>query len=768
MRWVCFVLSFSFSYSSLAQAPESGIGTDDLISAADYAAWAGRTLDQGDVYEEIYQFSLSGGSYRVIYEHEGEDYEFVVQATIAPDAESAEIEFERILDGQLHYFDGFELIEIPELAGIGDRSVGYHLWLDGEQDGVALVAKSRHVAVTIDIHPYPAIRYDLMRERVLTVLNTLASVDHQPDLGLLTEVNAANVSTEYLYRFEDFARGYGMAYDQGALEESLEGRHFPGEAFALTYDALLSGEPALSWTLIISQDADKSGHDMLRENLGDTTKNRIQDRQFENWNDGSLGFGSGALQMIITSHEDKMLMLQSPTGFGTPAEAIERLSPYLDSLMAIDPVLVPAVSAPAEQPAAGERQSLAVAEDDSRETERFAESGAFSGDIFVVGSPRNWREQRRFEGMPPGIIRKGAAYVYLRGQAGSQGWSEAQRILAPDVDGRDYFGKAVAFDGDTLIIGLSEGEEPDQHLGSIAIYQRSQGGSGQWEQVTTLSAPGVTGDGFGAAVSVDGDTLAVGAPNTARKGTVYVFSRHQGGADHWGQVKALQPVDDGDVIGAFGGAVQLHGDTLVVGAPATDVDGGFDDGAAYIFSRNAGGAGNWGQVHKLIAPDVTSSQTMFAESVAVQGDTVVIGTGVHHNGAYVFSRHHGGEENWGEVKRFAAPGIKFFGDFGGAVDLDGGTIVVAASRDQYERDDGTLGTGSVYVYSRDAGGPENWGQVKKILVPEHFYEYSLGSFVSIEGDTLVVGHAPASVMVFSRNEGGSENWGLVTDFTLPQ
>ena len=68
----------------------------------------------------------------------------------------------------------------------------------------------------------------------------------------------------------------------------------------------------------------------------------------------------------------------------------------------------------------------------------------------------------------------------------------------------------------------------------------------------------------------------------------------------------------------------ISGDTVVVGAPGKDSATGYDSGAAYIFERNAGGAGNWGQVKKLIPADPAAGD-WFGISVAVSGDTVVVG-----------------------------------------------------------------------------------------------------------------------------------------------
>lgn len=52
--------------------------------------------------------------------------------------------------------------------------------------------------------------------------------------------------------------------------------------------------------------------------------------------------------------------------------------------------------------------------------------------------------------------------------------------------------------------------------------------------------------------------------------------------------------------------------------------GGIDGGAAYIFHRNQGGTGNWGQVKKLTASDAEAAD-LFGVSVAVSGDTAIVG-----------------------------------------------------------------------------------------------------------------------------------------------
>ncbi len=97
----------------------------------------------------------------------------------------------------------------------------------------------------------------------------------------------------------------------------------------------------------------------------------------------------------------------------------------------------------------------------------------------------------------------------------------------------------------------------------------------------------------------------------------------------------------------------VSGDTAVVGAILEDA-GGTSAGAAYVFERNQGGANNWGQVKKLTASDAEDGDYI-GEAVAISGDTAIVGAPRLGLGfAYVFRRDQGGTDNWGEVKKLTA------------------------------------------------------------------------------------------------------------------
>jgi hypothetical protein len=91
------------------------------------------------------------------------------------------------------------------------------------------------------------------------------------------------------------------------------------------------------------------------------------------------------------------------------------------------------------------------------------------------------------------------------------------------------------------------------------------------------------------------------------------------------------------------------------------------------------------------------------------------------------------EAEVGSVRHGAGAGA---GDrFGTSVSISGGTIVVGAPND----DDWGSESGAAYVFERNEGGANQWGQVKKLTVGVPSALDRFGSAVAISGNTIVVG-----------------------------
>jgi hypothetical protein len=300
--------------------------------------------------------------------------------------------------------------------------------------------------------------------------------------------------------------------------------------------------------------------------------------------------------------------------------------------------------------------------------------------------------------------------------------------------------------------------------------------------------------GFSVAVSGDGNTLAVGAPNegsaltgvsagsmdeatagnaAANSGAVYVFARIAGVWQQQAYVKASNTGTND----AFGIAVALSddGNTLAVGARfessgTTGINSVPDEsqpfsGAAYVYVRSAG---TWSQQAYVKASN-PGVFYMFGSSVALNGDgnTLAVGapfessstTGINSapdtlasaaGAVYVFARSAG---SWSQQAYVKASNTEASDLFGSVVALssDGNTLasgapgedsaltgVMPGSVDETASGDASPGSGAVYVYGRSAG---TWVQSAYVKASNTGNGDQFGSAVALSGDgnTLAVG-----------------------------
>ena len=127
---------------------------------------------------------------------------------------------------------------------------------------------------------------------------------------------------------------------------------------------------------------------------------------------------------------------------------------------------------------------------------------------------------------------------------------------------------------------------------------------------------------FGGSVAIEGDTVVAGSTveqfvgPPVGQGAVYVFDRNQGGPGAWGEVARLTPSDP-EVPKSFGSHVSLEGQTLLVGAVSEDGQ----RGSAYLFSA---ATGSWQEVVKLVASDA-APQDLFGFHVEPYAGNAAIG-----------------------------------------------------------------------------------------------------------------------------------------------
>ena len=111
--------------------------------------------------------------------------------------------------------------------------------------------------------------------------------------------------------------------------------------------------------------------------------------------------------------------------------------------------------------------------------------------------------------------------MFTRAHAGdlASGWTQVAKLTADDGAANDYFGYSVSIDGDTVVIGASEDDDKGSNSGSAYVFTRDTAGdlTSNWTQVAKLTAgDGAADDEFGYSVSIDGDTVVIGALGTTK------------------------------------------------------------------------------------------------------------------------------------------------------------------------------------------------------------------------------------------------------------
>jgi hypothetical protein len=277
---------------------------------------------------------------------------------------------------------------------------------------------------------------------------------------------------------------------------------------------------------------------------------------------------------------------------------------------------------------------------------------------------------------------------------------------------------------------------------------------------------------MGSSVSINGDTAVVGAPCPGdpknnilcalpnHAGAAYVFVKP--GTGGWAnmQQRTELTASDSAAGNAFGFAVSISGNTIVVGAHGTNGSSGAASvGAAYVFVQPNNGwpQGSLHETAKLTASDAASHQ-LLGRSVSISGNTVVAGspadpptggncnppTGVSlskcQGSAYVFVEPAtGGWVSMTQTAKLTSSDGVAFGEFGYSVGIDGSTVVVGQPSPVAH--EGTT-PGAAYVFVEPNSGwasMPNMTQTAKLTASKGANGDRLGNFVAVSGNTVVAG-----------------------------
>ena len=332
---------------------------------------------------------------------------------------------------------------------------------------------------------------------------------------------------------------------------------------------------------------------------------------------------------------------------------------------------------------------------------------------------------------------QGAAYVFSEPGSGWADTTQTAKLTASDGAGGDAFGISISISGNTVVVGAYGSAYT--YRGAAYVFTEPDSGWVDMVQTAKLTASdGADGDCFGNSVSISGNTVVVGADwakigDNSYQGAGYAFTAPD---SDWATAQGAElSASDGAAYDQLGVSIAISGNTMVVGTYAyADVGGNRGQGAAYVFTESGS---VWTQTAKLTASD-GAAMDFFGVSVAISGNTVVVGAYANVNGntyqgaAYVFTQSGFG---WTQTAKLTASDGVANDHFGKSVSIsgDGDTVVVGATLAAVN---GNSGQGAAYVFTQSASG---WTQTAKLTASDGAANDIFGMSVSISGNTVAVG-----------------------------
>ena len=321
----------------------------------------------------------------------------------------------------------------------------------------------------------------------------------------------------------------------------------------------------------------------------------------------------------------------------------------------------------------------------------------------------------------------GAVYLYRR--QGMQYIPEATLVFPEEIpytcpgdfETCPEFGRTVAIQGDTVLVGARFAPVGELKAGAVYVFQK-HGDAWQCNDKIVSPAP-EAGDNFGRALAIQGNLLVVTARKSSlEEGAAYVFEYRGGRWIHQASLAA----SDSTPGAYFDQSVAIQGELMAIGARNADPNGA---GGFYLF-RRAGDA--WMEVAKVTPPN-GNNEDQYGFAIAIAGDTIVVSArradpaGLKNAGeGYVYSVKGGAVTL---VTRLAASDAMPGDEFGQSVAIAGDVIAVGAWKDDATR-------GSIYLFRRMG---DQWTEINKITASDGVSGDEFGYSLSVSGNRLVTG-----------------------------
>ena len=334
-------------------------------------------------------------------------------------------------------------------------------------------------------------------------------------------------------------------------------------------------------------------------------------------------------------------------------------------------------------------------------------------------------------GVPPGVRAAISSDLEVR---------QAQ-LAGTQSQSLSFFGWSVAAMGDTAVVAGPGGyTQGDDQGGQVYVFVKPASGWTNMVQTAELTPSDNGYAGFGYSVVISNDVIAVGAPGVAE---TYLYVKP---ADGWQNMTETAILQDGagDLRDGFGDAVAFDstGDTLAVTAEFSSVAAA-NCGAAYIFLKPTAGWGTTSRPKAVLTPSDASADLNWGTSIAVSGNTVVVGSAfqpllINYGAVYVYVEPASG---WRKMQKETAKltdSTQFpNAELGTSLSFVGNTIVAGAPGPSP-----ISGTADIFI--EPTGGWKS-GTENAQLSAGNTYEDAFGASVSLSGKMLAVGASAAEV-----------------------
>ena len=307
--------------------------------------------------------------------------------------------------------------------------------------------------------------------------------------------------------------------------------------------------------------------------------------------------------------------------------------------------------------------------------------------------------------------------------------------------GANEFGASLALHQHWMAVGApAEDVAGVVDSGAVYMFHRDRPAPGEYafvQKLTDLSESG-PGSRFGAALALDAHWLMAGLPGAARIQTHYLrILPNPSDSFMWIDSVVLSS----GAANGLGQSLALDGGFLVAGAPAHTVSGLAGAGAAYLFERNQSAPNEWGLLKTLTASDPAAGDA-FGTSVAASRSLIAVGSPLDNNGegadagaVYLFERNQGGVDAWGQVDKLTTGNQAAGDEMGSSVALSASRVLAGAPKSDLNATD----AGAAFLFARNTGGANAWGLLKSLVSPAPSSQARFGTAVGLDSEHAVIG-----------------------------